>query len=76
MLHTAGREGGQITMAHLLFHHKHSYSLPRPAAFLDRSDLWMRGYALSCLPLTDGCPEGSHFCHGCQKALNPKENAG
>lgn len=46
------------------------------SCFFSRNDLWLRGHDLSCFSLTDGCPEGSHSCHGCQKARNPKENAG
>lgn len=61
------------------------YPLSPTQAFLDFSpascfftgiDLWLRGHNLSCFPLTDGCPEGSRSCHGCQKAPNSKENAG
>lgn len=46
------------------------------SCFFSGNDLWLRGHNLSCRPLTDGCPEGSHSLHGCQKAPNPKENAG
>lgn len=46
------------------------------SCFFSRNDLWLRGHNSSCFPLTDGCPEGSHSCHGRQKAPNLKENAG